>query len=108
MQATANALATTFTKDWYVGVFRPDADSRQQMRAARASTVGFAVLLAVIVLHLLVMRQVGQGMADFSASATMPPRIEPAVCRKRPPGRPSPPPTRPSTARCWGRSRGWT
>lgn len=48
LSTALNALATTFTKDWYVGVFRPDADSQQQMRAARASTVGFAVLLAVI------------------------------------------------------------
>jgi Na+/proline symporter len=48
LSTALNALATTFTKDWYVGVFRPDADSRQQMRAARAATVGFAVLLAII------------------------------------------------------------
>ena len=41
-----------------------------------------AVLLAVIGLHLLVMRQVGQGMADFSASATMPPRIEVVYSRE--------------------------
>jgi hypothetical protein len=40
------------------------------------------VLLAVIVLHLLVMRQVGQGMADFGASATMPPRIEVVYSRE--------------------------
>ncbi|RPJ35350.1 MAG: sodium:proline symporter [Verrucomicrobiaceae bacterium] len=48
LSTALNALATTFTKDWYVGVFRPDADSRQQMRAARAATVGFAVLLSII------------------------------------------------------------
>jgi Na+/proline symporter len=48
LSTALNALATTFTKDWYVGVFRPDADSLQQMRAARAATVGFAVLLAII------------------------------------------------------------
>ena len=40
------------------------------------------VLLAVIALHLLVMRQVGQGMADFGASATMPPRIEVVYSRE--------------------------
>ncbi len=48
LSTALNALATTFTKDWCVGVFRPDADSRQQMRAARVSTIGFAVLLAII------------------------------------------------------------
>ncbi len=48
LSTALNALATSFTKDWYVGVFRPDADSRQQMRAARFSTVAFAVFLAII------------------------------------------------------------
>lgn len=48
LSTALNALATTFTKDWYVGVFRPAATSRQQMSAARYATVGFAVLLAII------------------------------------------------------------
>ena len=41
-----------------------------------------AAVLAVIGLHLLVMREVGQGMADFGASATMPPRIEVVYSRE--------------------------
>jgi hypothetical protein len=41
-----------------------------------------AAVLAVIAVHLLVMRQVGQGMADFSASATMPPRVEVVYSRE--------------------------
>jgi Na+/proline symporter len=48
LSTALNALATTFTKDWYLGVFRPEAGSRQQMRAARIATAGFAVFLAVI------------------------------------------------------------
>jgi Na+/proline symporter len=48
LSTALNALATTFTKDWYLGVFRPNATSLQQMRAARASTVGFAIFLAII------------------------------------------------------------
>lgn len=48
LSTALNALATTFTKDWYLGVFRPDATSAQQMRAARISTVGFAIFLAII------------------------------------------------------------
>jgi SSS family solute:Na+ symporter len=48
LSTALNALATTFTKDWYLGVFRPDATSAQQMRAAKISTVGFAILLAGI------------------------------------------------------------
>ena len=48
LSTALNALATTFTKDWYVGVFRPLATSLEQMKAARISTVVFAVLLALI------------------------------------------------------------
>ena len=48
LSTALNALATTFTKDWYVGVFRPLATSGEQMRAARYSTVGFAVFLAIV------------------------------------------------------------
>ncbi len=48
LSTALNALATTFTKDWYVGVFRQRASSAEQMRAARVATVGFAVLLALI------------------------------------------------------------
>jgi len=48
LSTALNALATTFTKDWYLGVFKPDATSGQQMRAARMATVGFAIFLAII------------------------------------------------------------
>lgn len=48
LSTALNALATTFTKDWYAGVFRPSATSEEQMRAARISTVVFSVLLALI------------------------------------------------------------
>ncbi|MCW1886788.1 sodium/solute symporter [Luteolibacter flavescens] len=48
LSTALNALATTFTKDWYVGYFRPQASSNEQFKAARWATVGFAVLLALI------------------------------------------------------------
>lgn len=48
LSTALNALATTFTKDWYLGVMRPQATSQQQMRVARWATVGFAALLALI------------------------------------------------------------
>ena len=48
LSTALNALATTFTKDWYVGYFRPGASSHQQFLAARWSTVFFAILLALI------------------------------------------------------------
>jgi len=48
LSTALNALATTFTKDWYVGVFRPKASSEEQMKAAKISTVAFAAILALI------------------------------------------------------------
>lgn len=48
LSTALNALATSFTKDWYVDFYRPQADTYEQMRAARWSTVFFAVLLALI------------------------------------------------------------
>ncbi|RYD31699.1 MAG: sodium:proline symporter [Verrucomicrobiaceae bacterium] len=48
LSTALNALATTYTKDWHVGVFRPHATSEEQMKAARVATVVFSVLLALI------------------------------------------------------------
>jgi len=48
LSTALNALATSFTKDWYVGVVRPDASPEHQMKIARLSTVAFAVILALI------------------------------------------------------------
>jgi SSS family solute:Na+ symporter len=48
LSTALNALATTYTKDWYVGVFRPQATSEEQMKAAKTATVVFSVLLALI------------------------------------------------------------
>jgi SSS family solute:Na+ symporter len=48
LSTALNALATTYTKDWHVGVFRPLATSEEQMKAARIATIVFSVLLALI------------------------------------------------------------
>ncbi len=48
LSTALNALATTFTKDWYVGLWKPRATSEEQMRAARWATVVFSVILAGI------------------------------------------------------------
>jgi len=48
LSTALNALATSFTRDWYVGLLRPAADELRQFRMARWSTVGFAVLLAAV------------------------------------------------------------
>lgn len=48
LSTALNALATTFTKDWYVSVFRPQATSEQQMKAARVATIVFSIILALI------------------------------------------------------------
>lgn len=48
LSTALNALATTFTKDWYLGYFRPNATSNEQFRVARLSTIGFSIFLALI------------------------------------------------------------
>ena len=48
LSTALNALATTFTKDWYLGYFRPNASSNEQFKAARWATVGFSIFLAII------------------------------------------------------------
>ena len=48
LSTALNALATSFTRDFYMGIFRPAATQREQMAAARWSTAGFAVLLSAI------------------------------------------------------------
>ena len=48
LSTALNALATSFTRDFYMGIFRPEASQREQMVAARWSTAGFAVLLSLI------------------------------------------------------------
>jgi SSS family transporter len=48
LSTALNALATSFTRDFYVGLIRPSADQHEQMTAARWSTAFFAVLLAGI------------------------------------------------------------
>jgi Na+/proline symporter len=48
LSTALNALATSFTRDFYVGLFRHEAGEYEQMVAARWSTAIFAVLLAGI------------------------------------------------------------
>ena len=48
LSTALNALATSFTRDWYLGLFRPGASDAAQFKVARWSTVGFAVLLAIV------------------------------------------------------------
>lgn len=48
LSTALNALATTATRDWYRGVFRPHASDRQLLRAARWFTVGFSALLILV------------------------------------------------------------
>lgn len=48
LSTALNALATSFTRDFYVGVVDPSASERRQMLVARWSTAGFAFLLALV------------------------------------------------------------
>jgi Na+/proline symporter len=46
--AALNALATSFTKDFYFPYFNPNATDRQAIRAARIATVVFGVLMILV------------------------------------------------------------
>ena len=46
LSTALNALATSFTRDFYLGIFRRQAGQHEQMVAARWSTAAFAVILA--------------------------------------------------------------
>ncbi len=48
LSTALNALATSFTRDFYRGIFRPAATQREQMVAARWSTAVFAVILSAV------------------------------------------------------------
>lgn len=48
LSTALNALATTATRDWYRGVFRPQASDKQLLSAARWLTVGFSALLIIV------------------------------------------------------------
>jgi Na+/proline symporter len=48
LSTALNALATSFTRDFYLGLVRKNAGQHEQMVAARWATAGFAVLLAAI------------------------------------------------------------
>ena len=48
LSTALNALATSFTRDFYVGLFRRGASQYEQMTAARWSTAVFAVVLAAV------------------------------------------------------------
>ena len=48
LSTALNALATSFTRDFYRCIFRPAASEYEQMVAARWSTVAFAVLLSAV------------------------------------------------------------
>jgi Na+/proline symporter len=46
--AALNALATSFTKDFYLPYIRPGANDRQAIRAARIATSVFGILMIIV------------------------------------------------------------
>lgn len=48
LSTALNALATSFTEDWYKTHIRPDATENQILGAARTSTVVFSIILVLI------------------------------------------------------------
>jgi solute:Na+ symporter, SSS family len=48
LSTALNALATSFTRDWYQPYINPAATERQNLRAVRWATVGFSILMIVV------------------------------------------------------------
>ncbi len=48
LSTAINALATSFTRDFYLPYINPAADDPQVVRAARRATVGFSLLLIIV------------------------------------------------------------
>lgn len=48
LSTALNSLATTATKDWYQGIFKPEASERQLLRCVRWGTAGFSLLLILV------------------------------------------------------------
>jgi SSS family solute:Na+ symporter len=48
LSTALNALATSFTRDWYAAYIRPGANGQQSLRAVRWATVGFSILMIVV------------------------------------------------------------
>jgi SSS family solute:Na+ symporter len=48
LSTALNALATSFTRDWYVTYLRPSADGEESLRAVRWATVGFSILMIIV------------------------------------------------------------
>ncbi|MGH8092106.1 MAG: sodium:solute symporter [Chthoniobacterales bacterium] len=48
LSTALNALATSFTRDWYQPYVNPGASEKQSLRAVRWATVGFAILMIVV------------------------------------------------------------
>src|SRR6184192_2748662 len=48
LSTALNALATSFTRDWYEPYFNPEADGEESLRAVRWATVGFSILMILV------------------------------------------------------------
>src|SRR6266581_6899263 len=48
LSTALNALATSFTRDWYETYIRPGANGVDSLRAVRWATVGFSILMIIV------------------------------------------------------------
>src|SRR5438552_4085004 len=48
LSTAINALATSFTRDWYLAYINPGSTAEQSLRAVRWATVGFSILMIVV------------------------------------------------------------
>src|SRR3954469_1450479 len=48
LSTAINALATSFTRDWYQTYINPNAGQQQSLRAVRRATVAFSILMIIV------------------------------------------------------------
>jgi SSS family solute:Na+ symporter len=48
LSTALNALATSFTRDWYQNYINRDASQAESLRAVRMATIGFSILMIVV------------------------------------------------------------
>jgi solute:Na+ symporter, SSS family len=48
LSTALNALATSFTRDWYEPYINPDANPEESLRAVRLATVWFSILMIIV------------------------------------------------------------
>jgi Na+/proline symporter len=48
LSTAINALATSFTRDWYEPYINPESTTQQSLRAVRSATIWFSILMIIV------------------------------------------------------------